>query len=84
MKNKVVLAFAIIALLSIGAWTGYAQKDKRSRVGYEYWVIADPTETSGMDDGINKLNQLGPKAGRSLALLMATFTLNARNDRHVP
>jgi hypothetical protein len=59
MKNKVVLAFAIIALLSIGAWTGYAQKDKRSRVGYEYWVIADPTETSGMDDGINKLNQLG-------------------------
>jgi len=59
MKNRVLLGVAIIALLSIGAWTGYGQKDKRSSVAYEYMVIPDPTETRGMDDGLNKLNELG-------------------------
>jgi hypothetical protein len=59
MKNKLLLGLAIIALLSIGAWTGYAQRDKPSGVSYEYQVLPDPTETGSMDDGIKKLNELG-------------------------
>ena len=59
MKNKMLLGFVIVALLSIGAWTGYGQKDKPSSVSYEYQVVEDPTVAFAMDVGIAKLNELG-------------------------
>ena len=59
MKNKVALIVAIIALLSIGAWTGYAQKEKPSNISYEYQILPNFTAAYGMDDGIKKLNELG-------------------------
>ena len=59
MKNKIILGLTIIMLLAIGAWTAYGQKTKSSVISYEYAVLYDPTESMSMDDGINKLNELG-------------------------
>jgi hypothetical protein len=59
MKKSILLGLIVVALLCIAGWTGYGQKTARSTVTYEYRVIYDPTETGGMDDGLQKLNDLG-------------------------
>lgn len=59
MKNKIILGLAISMLLPIGAWTGYGQRGKTSARTYEYTVLTDPTEAMSMDEGINKLDELG-------------------------
>ena len=59
MRSKVSVALLVIALLSIGAWSGQGQTDKARSVAYEYQVIADPTAGQGQDEGLKKLNQLG-------------------------
>ena len=59
MRNKLALAFLIVGLLFVGAWSGHGQTKKAAGVAYEYLVLADPTEVSGLDNGIKKLNELG-------------------------
>jgi len=59
MKSKLTIALVIAGVLSIGAWSGQGQTDKGRGVAYEYQVIADPTASSGQDEGLKKLNQLG-------------------------
>lgn len=59
MKSKVSVGFLVIALLSVGAWSGQGQTDKARSVSFEYQVIADPTAMQGQDEGLKKLNQLG-------------------------
>jgi hypothetical protein len=59
MKSKLAIALLIAALLSIGAWSGYAQTGKQKTVMYQYDVIDDPTVTLGYDKGVKKLNEYG-------------------------
>lgn len=59
MRSKIILPLLIVAVLSLGAWSGQGQTDRVRSVTYEYQVLADPTETAGMDEGIKKLNDLG-------------------------
>ena len=59
MKSKLAVAFLIVGLLFTGAWRGQGQTEKAESVTYEYLVLYDPTETSALDDGIKKLNELG-------------------------
>ena len=59
MKSKLAIAFLIVGLLFIGAWRGQGQTQKVKSVTYEYLVLPDPTETSALDEGIKKLNELG-------------------------
>jgi len=59
MKSKLAIAFLIVGLLFAGAWRGQGQTEKVKSVTYEYLVLPDPTETSALDDGIKKLNELG-------------------------
>lgn len=59
MKSKLAIAFLIVGLLFAGAWRGQGQTEKLKSVTYEYLVLPDPTETSALDDGIKKLNELG-------------------------
>lgn len=59
MRSKLAIAFLIVGLLSIGAWNSQGQTEKAKSVSYEYLVLPDPTEVSGLDDGLKKLNELG-------------------------
>lgn len=59
MRNKIVITLLIAGLLSIGAWSGQGQTEKVKSASYEYLVLTDPTESSGVDEGIKKLNELG-------------------------
>ena len=59
MKSKFAIAFLIVGLLFAGAWRGQGQTEKGESVTYEYLVIPDPTETSALDEGMKKLNELG-------------------------
>lgn len=59
MRSKIIVALLIVALLSLSAWSGQSQTERVSSVSYEYQVLADPTETAGMDEGLKKLNDLG-------------------------
>ena len=59
MKSKLAIALLIAALLSVGAWRGYAQTGKEKIATYEYLVIDDPTETLIRDAGVHKLNEFG-------------------------
>ena len=59
MKSKLAIAFLIVGLLFIGAWRGQGQTEKVKSVSFEYLVLPDPTETSGVDEGLKKLNELG-------------------------
>jgi hypothetical protein len=59
MRSKVAIAFLIVGLLSINAWSGQRQTEKVKSVSYEYLVLPDPTESSAVDEGITKLNELG-------------------------
>lgn len=68
MTHKILLAFAIITLLTAGVWTGYGQKERASNGSFEYQVIADPTQTRALDDGINQLNQLGAQGWEIVGL----------------
>lgn len=61
MRSKLAIALLIAALLCVGAWSGQGQTDKVRRVSYEYTVMGDPTAGYGMDEGIERLNQLGSK-----------------------
>ena len=59
MKSKLLIAFLIVALLSIGAWNGHGQTDKAKDIAYEYQVIGDPTASYGPERGLKMLNDLG-------------------------
>lgn len=59
MRSKLAIAFLIAGLLSVGAWSGEGQTKKVESIAYEYLVLPDPTESSALDDGIRKLNELG-------------------------
>jgi hypothetical protein len=59
MKSKLAIAFLIVGLLFAGAWKGQGRTEKVETVTYEYLVLPDPTETSALDDGIKRLNELG-------------------------
>lgn len=59
MRSKVLTVALVVALLSIVAWSSQGQTDKPGSVSYEYQVLADPTETASMDEGLKKLNELG-------------------------
>jgi predicted negative regulator of RcsB-dependent stress response len=68
MKHKMLLASAIVALLTAGVWTGYGQKERAWNASFEYQVIADPTQARALDDGINQLNQLGAQGWEIVGL----------------
>ena len=59
MRSKLAIAFLIVGVLSIGAWNSQGQTEKVRNVSYEYLVLPDPTESSALDEGIKKLNELG-------------------------
>jgi hypothetical protein len=59
MRSKIAIAILVVALLSIGAWSGKGQTEKVKSVSYDYQVLTDPTEVSGLEDGQKKLNELG-------------------------
>ena len=59
MRSKLAIAFLIVGVLSIGAWNSQGQTEKGKNVSYEYLVLPDPTESSALDEGIKKLNELG-------------------------
>lgn len=59
MRSKLAIAFLIVGVLSIGAWNSQGQPEKAEGATYEYLVLSDPTEVSGLDNGIKKLNELG-------------------------
>jgi len=59
MRRKLAIAFLIVGLLSIGAWSGQGQAEKVESVSYEYLVLPDPTESSESTQGLKKLNELG-------------------------
>ena len=59
MKSKLAITLLIAGLLSIGAWSAYAQTSKPTSVKYEYAVTDDPTETLTHDEGVNTLNKFG-------------------------
>ena len=59
MRSKIAIALLITAVLSIGAWSGQGQTERLKSVSYEYLVLADPTESAGLDEGTKKLNELG-------------------------
>lgn len=59
MRNKLTITLLIVALVSLVAWNGQSQPGKPKNVVYQYDVIYDPTETSGQDEGLKKLNELG-------------------------
>lgn len=49
----------MVALVFLITWNGQSQTTDRKHVIYQYQVIYDPTETSGQDEGLKKLNELG-------------------------
>ena len=59
MRNKLTIMLLIVALVSLVAWNAQSQTGKPRNVMYQYDVIYDPTETSGQDEGLKKLNELG-------------------------
>ena len=59
MRSKIAITLLIAGLLSIGAWSSQGQTEKVKSASYEYLVLPDPTESSGLDEGIKKLNELG-------------------------
>ena len=61
MKSKLAIALLIAALLSIGAWRGYAQTGKQKNVTYEYAVVEDPTADGNFthDEAVKKLSEYG-------------------------
>lgn len=59
MRSKLAIAFLIVGVLSIGAWNSQGQTEKVKNVSYEYLVLPDPTESSALDEGLKKLNELG-------------------------
>jgi len=59
MKSKFAIAFLIVGLLFAGAWKGQGRTEKVETVTYEYLVLADPTESSESNHGLQKLNDLG-------------------------
>lgn len=59
MRSKLAIAFLIAGLLSVGAWSGEGKTKKAENIAYEYLVLPDPTESSALDEGIRKLNELG-------------------------
>ena len=59
MRSKLAIAFLIVGVLSIGAWNSQGQTEIAKNVSYEYLVMPDPTESSALDEGIKKLNELG-------------------------
>ncbi len=59
MRSKLTITLLIVALVSVVAWNVQSQTNKPGNVMYRYQVIYDPTETSGQDEGLKKLNELG-------------------------
>ena len=59
MRNKLTITLLMVVLVSFIAWNGHGQTDNTGKVTYEYQVIYDPTETSGQEEGLKKLNELG-------------------------
>jgi hypothetical protein len=59
MRSKLAIAFLIVGLLFVGAWSGQGQTEKVESVSYEYLVLPDPTESSESNQGLKKLNELG-------------------------
>ncbi len=59
MRSKLAIAFLIVGLLFVGAWSGHGQTEKVESVFYEYLVLPDPTESSDSNQGLKKLNELG-------------------------
>ena len=59
MRSKLTIAFLIVGLLLVGAWSGQGQTEKVESTCYEYLVLPDPTESSESNQGLKKLNELG-------------------------
>lgn len=59
MRSKLTIALLIVVLVSLIPWNGQSQTDNPRNIMYQYQVIYDPTETSGQDEGLKKLNELG-------------------------
>ena len=59
MRSKLAIAFLIVGLLFVVAWSGHSQTEKAESVSYEYLVLPDPTESSESNQGLKKLNDLG-------------------------
>ena len=59
MRSKLTITLLVVAFVSLIAWNGYGKTDNPGNVIYEYQVIYDPTETSGQEEGVKKLNELG-------------------------
>ena len=59
MRSKLAIMLLVVALVSFIAWNGHGQTDNPKKVMYEYQVIYDPIDTSGPEEGLKKLNELG-------------------------
>jgi hypothetical protein len=59
MSERILFALALMFVLTVTVWTGYAQKEKPATTRYEYQVIDNPIHSRGMEYGVNKLNELG-------------------------
>ena len=59
MRSKLTITLLVVVLVSLIAWNGQSQTDKPRNIMYQYDVIYDPTETSGQEEGLKKLNELG-------------------------
>lgn len=59
MKSKIAAAMLVVVLFAAGAWSGTGQTERVKSVSYEYQVLTDPTEISGLEEGQKKLNELG-------------------------
>ena len=59
MRSKLTITMLIVVLVSLIALNGQSQTDRPRNIMYEYQVIYDPTETSGQEEGLKKLNELG-------------------------
>lgn len=59
MRSKLTITLLIVVLISLIALNGQSQTDQPRNIMYQYQVIYDPTETSGQDEGLKKLNELG-------------------------
>jgi predicted negative regulator of RcsB-dependent stress response len=68
MKKGLLLSLVIITLLCVAGWTSYGQKSTQPQVAYEYQVLSDPTETGSMEEGRNKLNELGAQGWQLVSI----------------
>jgi hypothetical protein len=81
MKNKIYLSLALVAMLCLVGWTGFAQKSSHARLAWEYKVVAVYGTTELPPVNLTQFNQMGAEGWELVSILSEDFTRNGSQQR---